>query len=95
MAAKYLIDGMLSGTGLRDAKDGGYVEPVTLGLTAPLADEPASWQKRYEEAHFAGFPEHIVSELDAEGLVLASRVQAELHGESVGYYSNGRMKLSG
>jgi hypothetical protein len=86
---------MLSGTGLRAAREGGYVEPLMLGLSASLAGDVATWQQRYEEAHFAGFPEDTVSELDSEGLVLASRAQAELHGKTVGYFSNGRMKLLG
>jgi hypothetical protein len=92
MATDFLIDGMLSGTGVRDARAGGYVKPLELGLPASLADDLATWQRRYEEAHFAGFPEEVVDELDGEGLALASRVQDELSGKSVGYFSNGRMK---
>lgn len=91
MTTDFLVDGMLSGTGLRDAKAGGYVEPRTIGLSASLADDVAAWQRRYEEAHFAGFPEDVVSDLDRAGLALASRVQAELRGRTVGYFSNGLM----
>lgn len=92
MATDFLIDGMLSGTGVRDAIEGGYVDLLTLGLSASLAGDVAAWQQKYEQAHFAGFPEHVVGDLDKEGLVLASRAQAELSGKSIGYYSNGRMK---
>ena len=92
MATNFLIDGMLSGTGVRDAISGGYVEPEAIGLSASLAAELVAWQRRYEEAHFADFPEDVVAELDEEGLVLTSRADAELRGKSVGYFSHGSMK---
>ena len=92
MADKFLIDGMLSGTGVRDAINGGYVDPAALGLSDQLRRSLASWQAQYEEAHVAGFPADRVSELDADGLVLAARVGEELAGAKVGYFSNGLMK---
>jgi hypothetical protein len=92
VAPNLLIDGMLSGTGVRDAVSGGYVEPKAIGLSASLAAELVAWQRRYEEAHFADFPEHVVAALDDEGLVLASRADAELRGRSVGYFSHGSTK---
>ena len=92
MTTELLIDGMLSGTGVRDAREGGYVKPLSLGLSASLAADLGDWQNRYEEAHFAGFPEDAVDELDKEGLSLASRAQAELGKvTNIGYFSAGRM----
>lgn len=92
MATDLLIDGMLSGTGVRDAVQGGYIEPVTVGLSPSLAGEIAAWQRSYEAAHFAGFPADTVASLDSEGLALTSRVQMELGRKNVGYFSNGRME---
>lgn len=92
MTTDLLIDGMLSGTGVRDAVRGGYVAPDALGLSVLLAADIAVWQRKYEEAHFAGFPTDVVAALDEEGLVLASRVRGELSGKSIGYFSNGRME---
>jgi len=86
-----LIDGMLSGTGVRDAVNGGYLQPDAIGLSALLVSDFADWQRRYEDAHFAGFPENAVTVLDEEGLTLLSKVQAERPDKSVGYFSNGRM----
>lgn len=83
---------MLSGTGVRDAISGGYVKPEAIGLSASLAAELVAWQRRYEEAQFAGFPRAVVAELDDEGLVLASRADTELRGISVGYFSHGSTK---
>ena len=91
MITDFLIDGMLSGTGLRDAINGGYLRPEELGLSSLLVTSIADWQRRYEDAHFAGFPESAVARLDGEGLALLSRVQAELPAKAVGYFSNGRM----
>ena len=88
VATNFLIDGMLSGTGVRDAISGGYVEPEAIGLSDSLAAELVAWQQRYEDAHFADFPEDVVAELDGEGLVLASRADAELRGRNVGYFSH-------
>lgn len=92
MTTEFLIDGMLSGTGVRDAVNGGYLRPDTIGLSPSLASDVAEWHRKYENAHFAGFPDSAVTDLDEEGLALLSRAQAELPNKCVGYFSNGRMK---
>ncbi|NML92665.1 hypothetical protein [Novosphingobium olei] len=92
MTTDYLIDGMLSGTGLRDTKNGGYVEPLAVGLSASLTDDLIAWQKSYEDAHFSNFPITIVNDLDREGIALSARAQVELPGKKIGYFSNGLMK---
>lgn len=91
MTTALLIDGMLSGTGVRDATNGGYVTPAELGLSGALADDIASWLTRYEDAHYHGFPVETVSLLDTQGLALTRRVGHELTGRCVGYFSNGKM----
>lgn len=88
---EFLVDGMLSGTGIRDALNGGYVSPRAIGLSARLSGAIAAWQRKYEEAHFDGFPVDVVATLDKEGLVLASYAQAELN-INIGYFSSGRME---
>ena len=92
MTTELLIDGMLSGTGVRDAINGGYVDLKSLGLSVGLTCSLASWQAQYEDAHFAGFPDDRVAELDKEGTALASRLRDELSDAKVGYFSNGLMK---
>lgn len=92
MATEFLVDGMLSGTGVRDAINGGYVDPKSLGLSESLVCSLASWQAQYEDAHFAGFPDDRVAELDKDGAALASRLRDELSGMEIGYFSNGIMK---
>lgn len=92
MSKDIVIDGMLSGTGVRDAANGGYIPVDAVGLSYSLAADLADWQRRYEEAHFAGFPDSLVGSLDEEGLALVSRVQAEFPDRRVGYLSSGKMK---
>ena len=88
----FLIDGMLSGTGVRDAVNGGYVDPRLIGLSEALAGDIADWQQKYEQAHFAGFPHESIAMLDEEGTALADRAASELSNVSFGYFSNGAMK---
>ena len=88
----YLIDGMLSGTGIRDAINGGYVAPGDLALSPSLQAKIRAWQRAYEEAHFKGFPVAVVAELDRSGQALALSVQEEKPELRVGYYSNGLMQ---
>ncbi|GAA0651043.1 hypothetical protein [Brevundimonas lenta] len=92
MATHFLIDGMLSGTGVRDGISGGYVEPGLIGISPSLVRDISAWQQRYEGCHFEGFPAELVSELDTEGMVLAVRAGAERPDLSIGYFSNGLMK---
>lgn len=90
---KLLIDGMLSGTGIRDRNEGGYVDPEALGLSSPLVADLRIWLARYEDAHYAGFDDmEVVSVLDQQGVALADRVSGERTSDEVGYYSNALLK---
>ena len=91
VATDFLIDGMLSGTGVRNALEGGYIDLCKIGLSGSLISDIATWQQKYEAAHFAGFPDDVVADLDKDGLRLLSRARAELPDKNLGYYSNGRM----
>jgi hypothetical protein len=94
-AAAFLIDGMLSGTGVRDAFNGGYLDPRDIGLSEALTGEIADWQQRYEEAHFDGFPEGLVAQLDQRGLAFVAQAKAELPDIEIGYFSSGLLKRLG
>jgi hypothetical protein len=95
MTPKYLmIDGMFSGTGIRDAVEGGYHDPMTLGLSPLLIGDLQAWLIRYEEAHYLGFVgADTASCLDAEGLALAHRLASELPGTKVGYFSDAQASV--
>lgn len=87
---KYLVvDGELSGTGIRDAVEGGYIELDDLGLSDDLAHRIRDWQSRYELCHFSGYRDPLVVEaLDKEGKEIAHAVQTFLPESKVDYYSD-------
>ena len=87
-----LIDGMLSGTGIRDAANGGYLEPHEVGLSEPLGHRISIWLSAYEDAHFHQYEDQAKNEaLDREGLEIMQVVRAELPKAKVGYFSNANM----
>ena len=92
MAAEFLVDGMMSGTGIRDAINGGYIEPSDLGLSLELASDIERWVGEYRTAYMQGHPKHDVAELDRIGLSIMARAQNELPTKELGYYSDGRLK---
>ncbi len=91
---RYLtIDGMLSGTGIRDAVEGGYVQLNTLGLSESLQQRVSRWVDRYEEAHYRQHDDpREVDALDAEGLCITQLVRTELPEWKVDYFSSAKMK---
>lgn len=90
---RYLIvDGMLSGTGIRDAVDGGYLDLSELGISSELAADIVQWLKRYEEAHYAQFEnQQEVAVLDSQGIELCKRLKAEIPESKIEYFSTGKM----
>ena len=91
---RYLIvDGMLSGTGVRDAVSGGYVALAELGLSPSVVKMIASWLARYEAAHYREFDDSgEVKVLDDIGLKLCDRLAQEHPGNKVGYFSAARLE---
>ncbi|MBF5046245.1 hypothetical protein FGE12_27765 [Aggregicoccus sp. 17bor-14] len=86
------IDGLMSGTGIRDSFAGGYISPSDLKLSELLQRRISNWLSRYEQAHFRQYDSvDELSELDAEGLAIARVVRDELPGSKVEYFSSGRM----
>jgi hypothetical protein len=84
---------MLSGTGIRDSVEGGYVDPSMLGLSERLKSQIRLWLDRYADAHFSQFKDsQIVAALDAEGLVIAEQLRDELPGSKIVYFSDAEMR---
>ncbi|MFC3441963.1 hypothetical protein ACFOKF_12370 [Sphingobium rhizovicinum] len=89
-----MVDGMASGTGVRDAVAGGYLTLTTLPLTPSLLADIEQWRSHYRKAHHVGFIDNqVVTLLDADGLELAERLASELPGTKVGYFSDARAKV--
>ena len=88
-----IVDGMLSGTGIRDAKAGGYVDPNELGLSPNLANRIAEWLLEYENAHYYQFVDKAENQqLDQEGIAIAKHIREELPDAQVEYFSNVEMR---
>lgn len=90
---RYLvIDASLSGTGIRDKYEGGYISPDDLGLSCEIIDRLNQWLPKYENEHYNGFTdENIVNELDREGMEIASMIKSELAEVKLEYFSDARM----
>jgi len=90
--ARYLVvDGELSGTGIRDGINGGYLKTSELGISKFLSSGISLWQTRYELAHFRAYADSVeVDKLDAEGLVLRQKLSVELAEAKVQYFSSAR-----
>lgn len=83
-----IVDGMFSGTGVRDAVDGGFVDLSDLGISVQLANDLASWVLRFEAAHYRQFRNSLeVVDLELTGTELARRLKSELADTKIQYCS--------
>ena len=92
---RYLtVDGELSGTGIRDSVNGGYVDPETLGLGVELLGRISRWVVRYENAHYDNFvSQREVVELDAEGVQICQMLRLERPSDDkIDYFSSAKMQ---
>lgn len=89
-----LVDGMMSGTGIRDAVEGGYLDPKDLELSEPLVRRISLWLLAYEEAHLEQYSDKDnIAELDAEGRKIRDQVREELPDAKVRYYSDAEARI--
>ena len=92
---RYLtVDGVLSGTGVRDAVAGGYIEPGELGLSPQLRAKIKAWLARYEDAHYRQFQDaKEVANLDAKGIEICREMRGEIPDSKIDYFSSARMTV--
>ena len=89
-----IVDGMLSGTGVRDAVKGGYIELIELNISNSLIEKISEWQKNYEEAHFFQFSDDLNNKiLDDRGIEISKIIRQELPNVRIEYFSNANMKM--
>jgi len=90
---KYLVvDGMLSGTGIRDAVNGGYINLANLDIPENLINRINLWLSRYADAHFMGFnDEKLTISLDLEGVQIRNLLRLELKECKIEYFSSAKM----
>ena len=91
---KYLIvDASLSGTGIRDQYQGGYISPDELGLSKPLIESLEKWMSLYESEHYNGYSDNnTIIQLDEEGKRIARLILDELSDVKVKYFSDAKRK---
>ena len=88
-----IVDGMLSGTGVRDATNGGYVSLSDLKITENLSYRINKWVSDYETVHFLQYKDIKENEeLDMRGIQLAKELQIVLDDLKIRYFSNWLMK---
>jgi hypothetical protein len=88
------VDGMMSGTGIRDSVEGGYLKPSDLGVSGGLAERISTWLQQYEEAHYDQYRDQKKNAaLDEEGIRISEELRKELPEAKVQYYSNALMRL--
>lgn len=87
------VDGMFSGTGIRDSIEGGYLKLNELAISPEMKAKISAWVSRYAEAHFIEYEDKSqVSILDNEGIAICKALRKELPDAKVEYYSNAEMK---
>ena len=87
-----VLDGMVSGTGVRDAFEGGYLSLSSLGISANLQERISTWLSEYQALHFTSFSNaDEVARLDEEGVAMGRQILAELPGSKVEYFSAAKM----
>ena len=88
-----VVDGMLSGTGIRNAHEGGYIEPNEIGVSAALCEEISSWLERYEDAHFHQYEDAEINQsLDKEGIEIAVKLRSEIPNATISYFSSAELQ---
>jgi hypothetical protein len=89
----FVVDGMLSGTGIRDAGEGGYISLEDLNISPNIRVRIQNWLSRYELEFYRRYSnETRIAELDKEGIEIALALQNELPDDQVGYYSDAKLK---
>ena len=87
-----IIDASLSGTGIRNKYEGGYITPEELGLSSETINRLKEWLSKYEQEHYNGYVNNsIIDELDQEGKEIASLIKNELSEVKLEYCSDARM----
>jgi len=91
---RYLtIDGMLSGTGIRDSLTGKYLDPKEAGFSPELVQRIERWMIDYETAHYRQFNGEAENQrLDQEGIEIARQAQSQLPEMKIEYFSNAQTR---
>ena len=92
---RYLtVDGMVSGTGIRDQYESEYIEPKLLGISADLVEKLNKWHKRYKQEFYKKYADKIkIQQLDNEGVEISEAISNQLENCKVSYFSDADLKM--
>lgn len=90
---RYLVvDGSLSGSGIRDQYEGGYLDPEELSLSTEVIERLNKWLSKYANEKYNGYSnESFIDELDREGKEIAASIKHELNDVKLQYFSDARL----
>ena len=84
---------MLSGTGIRDGVNGGYIPLDELEISAILSSQISKWLSNYEMAHYSQYSNMNENTLlDEEEIKIAKEIKTVLKDVEVIYFSNYLMR---
>ena len=87
----FIIEVTIGCTGIRDGadRDGSYLEPDEIGLSAGLSLRLANWQAEYEAEFYRNFADKSRSQrLDQEGKEIAIAIRQEIPDVKIAYWSS-------
>lgn len=92
---RYLVvDGMVSGTGIRVEYESEYIEPELLRISADLTVKLNNWHERYKQEFYKSYADTIkVQHLDKEGAEIAEAISNETEDCKVSYFSDADLKM--
>ena len=92
---RYLVvDGMVSGTGIRIQYENNYIEPEILKISNNLVEKLNSWHEKYKREFYKGYADASeIHQLDKEGAEIAKRISAEIENCKVSYFSDANLKM--
>lgn len=91
---RYLIvDGMVSGTGIRNLNEEiQYIKPESLGISSELIEKLNTWHSKYKEQFYQNYAdENVVCALDLEGIEISKAILNELKNCKLSYFSDAKL----
>jgi hypothetical protein len=91
---RYLIvDGMISGTGIRGEYEGEYIDPKLLKISLELIGKLNNWHERYKQEFYNNYADETkVQQLDKEGVEISRDVSNEIENCKVSYFSDADLR---
>lgn len=88
-----IVDGEMSGTGVRDCASGRYIDLMELNIPNVLVKRIKSWINAYWEEQYINFPDIAkINWLDQDGIDISRMLRNVLQDVDVKYFSSAETK---